>query len=167
VAVAAPARTHLAVESKPSGAHVLIDGIGRGATPLDLDDLEPGEHQLLLTAEGYFSEQRPVLIRPSAEHVTLVLSLIKEPPPAAEPGAPRVAEPVRAARASGKLNLDTTPWSTVYLGARKLGDTPLVGYSLPAGKHLLTLVNPEQNINRTVEVEISANGTTLKRMSLQ
>ena len=158
---APPAHTTLAVESRPPGAHVLIDGIGRGATPVELTDLDLGEHRMTVSAEGHLSEERTLTIRPAAERVTLIVNLVREPQAVADAGAP--ARP----RASGRLNLDTTPWSTVYLGTRRLGDTPLVGVALPAGKHLLTLVNPEQNLNRTVEVEISANGTTVKRMSLQ
>jgi serine/threonine-protein kinase len=153
------------VESNPPGAHVLIDGIGRGATPIELDDLEPGDHQLLLTAEGYVPEQRRVAVRAAAEHVTLLLSLAREPA-APDAGTARV-EAVRPPRALGKLNLATTPWTSVYLGARKLGDTPLVGVPLPAGKHVLTLVNPEQNLIRTVEVEISPGELAVKRFSLQ
>jgi hypothetical protein len=70
-------------------------------------------------------------------------------------------------KATGKLNLATTPWTTVYFGNRKLGDTPLVSVSLPAGRHVLTLVNPEQNLNSSVEVDITPNETTVKRLALQ
>jgi hypothetical protein len=55
----------------------------------------------------------------------------------------------------------------VYLGSRKLGDTPLIGISLPAGKQVLRLVNPEQNLNSSVEVTILGNETTVKKLSLQ
>jgi eukaryotic-like serine/threonine-protein kinase len=164
-----PAHTILAVESKPRGAHVVIDGIGRGATPLELPDLEPGEHQLLVAAEGYISEQRTVSVKAVAERVTQVISLVKEVPAVVEVAAPKVdaGRPVAVARATGKLNLATTPWTTVYLGSRKLGDTPLVGYPLPVGKHVLTLVNQERSINVPVEVEINATEPTIKRMTLQ
>jgi serine/threonine-protein kinase len=159
----------LALESRPSGAHVIIDGIGRGATPIELKDLEPGDHQLMVTAEGYFPEQRTVPIRAAPERVTLIFSLDRDLTSSVEPVAPRVDAgrqgPQRGS--TGRLNLATTPWASVYLSGRKLGDTPLVGYLLPTGKHLLTLVNSEQNLHSSVEVEITANETTVKRLSLQ
>lgn len=43
------------VTSDPSGAGVNVDGRSRGKTPLQLDDLEPGRHQVELTLGGYRS----------------------------------------------------------------------------------------------------------------
>jgi serine/threonine-protein kinase len=54
----------------------------------------------------------------------------------------------------------------VYLKKRKLGDTPLIQLPLPAGTHTLRLVNPESAIERTVEVQIQANKTTVKKLKL-
>ncbi len=42
------AETTVVIETRPSGAHVLIDGTPRGQTPLTVEGLAPGEHQLLL-----------------------------------------------------------------------------------------------------------------------
>ena len=41
------------VTSQPSGAGVNVDGRNRGKTPLQLNDLEPGRHQVQLTRSGY------------------------------------------------------------------------------------------------------------------
>jgi hypothetical protein len=41
------------ITSDPSGAGVNVDGRSRGKTPLQLDDLEPGRHQVELTRSGY------------------------------------------------------------------------------------------------------------------
>ncbi len=166
--VAAPAHSTLVVESRPSGARIVVDGVAHGTTPVVLDDLETGEHQLLVSSEGFVSEKRAVSIHSVAERIALVIALEREPQPTGDD--PRRAErPVAAAstKATGKLNLATTPWTTVYFGNRKLGDTPLVSVSLPAGRHVLTLVNPEQNLNSSVEVDITPNETTVKRLALQ
>ena len=85
------------------------------------------------------------------------------------PPAPK--NPPRKVRAPpveppGKLSLKTTPWTMVYLGKKKLGDTPLVNVSLPAGKHLLRLVSPETNAENSIEVEIKSNETTVKKLKL-
>lgn len=41
------------ITSEPSGAGVSVDGRNRGKTPLQLNDLEPGRHQVELTHSGY------------------------------------------------------------------------------------------------------------------
>ena len=43
----------LRVESRPSGAAVLIDGRVVGTTPLQISDLEPGQHQVRLELPGH------------------------------------------------------------------------------------------------------------------
>jgi len=71
-----------------------------------------------------------------------------------------------AAVEAGLLNLDTTPWSTVSVGGRALGQTPIVGASLPAGTHVLVLSNPELGLRTTYQVTIAAGRTTARRVGL-
>jgi hypothetical protein len=51
-AAAAPAVGSLRVSSTPPGAVVLVDGTMYGVTPLTMDDLSPGRHDVVLKAEG-------------------------------------------------------------------------------------------------------------------
>lgn len=85
----------------------------------------------------------------------------KDPPPAKDP----VPKPKPVA-AKGKLTLDTTPYTEVFLKGKKLGDTPLVDVSLPPGIHVLTLVNDAKGIKRAIEIEIAAGKTTTKKLKL-
>lgn len=48
----APAVGQLAVQTDPAGAKVLVDGTERGVAPLTVADLAPGDHQVVLQAEG-------------------------------------------------------------------------------------------------------------------
>ena len=66
----------------------------------------------------------------------------------------------------GKLTLDTAPWSEVFLRGRKLGDTPLVDFPLPAGLHEFTLVNEGKGLRQVVEIEVEPGKTTVKRLRL-
>lgn len=84
---------------------------------------------------------------------------VEEAPASAPVPAPAIAE-------TGLLNLDTTPWSIVSVNGRVLGQTPIVGASLPAGTHSLVLSNPEQSIRTTYQVTISAGKTTARRIGL-
>jgi serine/threonine protein kinase len=98
------------------------------------------------------------------------------PPPAAVTGpAPTTstretttAQPAQAVVApeTGRLNLDTQPWSVVSVNGRVLGQTPIVGASLPVGTHTLLLVNPEQGLKTTYQVTITAGHTTARRIGL-
>lgn len=50
---AASAAGALAVESRPAGAAVTINGKPSGVTPLTINDLPPGEYRVLMTLPGY------------------------------------------------------------------------------------------------------------------
>lgn len=98
-----------------------------------------------------------------------------DPSPAhAEEAAPRPA-PAKAARTAtrrpkdtrpGRLTIDTRPWTEVFLGARRLGMTPLQGVELPAGKHRLRLKNAEVGLDTSVTVQIRAGQETRLRRTL-
>lgn len=161
VAGVTPSVATLSVEVSPPEAKVRIDGADQGASPYTL---EPGEHALEASAAGFVADRRTVKLA-AGERVSLIVKLDHEVVAA----APEVVKRDRpAARApKGTLRLDTVPWTTVYLGGTRLGETPILGASLPVGRHVLRLVNSEQNIEHTVEVEITANATTTKKLKLQ
>lgn len=103
-----------------------------------------------------------------AASLTASLPRSSKPPQqtaAAGPRPPLAAEPP-ATRETGLLNLDTTPWSTVSVGGRVLGQTPIVGASLPVGTHSLVLNNPELGLRTTYQVTIFAGRTTARRIGL-
>jgi serine/threonine-protein kinase len=156
----------LSVDSRPSGARVTFDGAGRGVDPLELPNLAAGPHEVTFTLAGYATEKRSVQLKPG-EHLNLVVDLDPlDAPDAGHKPEVKATQPVAAVK-MGQLTIDTTPWSTVYLGQRKLGDTPVIKVALPAGRQVLRLVNPEQNINSTIEVDINPNELTVKKLVLQ
>lgn len=71
------------------------------------------------------------------------------------------------AEAPGRLNLVTVGgWADVYLGARRIGQTPLAGVSLPAGRHRLRLVPSGGRPARTVVVDIRPDDITRAQVEL-
>lgn len=78
--------------------------------------------------------------------------------PPAPPPAPRLG--------SGRLSMQTVPWTVVYWGSKKLGETPLVEVPLPVGTHRLRLVNDEQSISTLVEVVIEPKKLTTVKFKL-
>ena len=111
---------------------------------------------------------RVASFRGDGERVRLVLSLAPNPPPLAPPTpvVPPKAVVSPKAVARGKLSLKTDPWTTVYLGKTRLGDTPLLNVTLPVGRHTLRLVNPEANLSSSIDVEIKPNKTTVRKLEL-
>jgi hypothetical protein len=81
----------------------------------------------------------------------LALAATEIAAPAAEkPNADETLEPItRSAREAkpGKLSINTRPWSTVYLGNRMLGTTPLAGISVPRSVLTLKLVDRDGNVH--------------------
>lgn len=153
-----PSTGTLAIDATPAAASVRVDGTDRGAGPYTLP---PGEHALEVSAAGFVTDTRTVAVA-AGERVSVIVKLEHAPEPVA------VKHPDKALRgARGTLKLDTVPWTSVYLGSRKLGDTPILNAKLPVGRHVLRLVNPEAGVEQTIEVEIAANEETVKRLKLR
>jgi serine/threonine-protein kinase len=60
----------------------------------------------------------------------------------------------------GVLNLNTNPWSEIYLGRRRLGMTPVMGVKLRAGKHTFTAVNRGMRIRQKISLTIRSGKAT-------
>src|SRR5581483_1502127 len=103
------------------------------------------------TAPAPKTEPAPTLEMPP-EPVTLT----PDSSPASAPRKPRVTAPV----ARGFLTLDSEPWATVYLGARKLGTTPFAHVPLPAGRAQLTLDLENSGRRRPLTVKIAPSAET-------
>jgi len=61
-ASAAPVDVALTITSDPPGARVMVDGIGRGATPLTIDNLAAGSTRVRVIKDGFVSQEREIRI---------------------------------------------------------------------------------------------------------
>lgn len=160
----------LVVDSSPPGATLTLDGVDRGKAPLTLE-LQTGEHALVASLEGHEPNTRTVKLPRRGERVVIEVVLLPTPPPTT-PTTPTTTPTTSLVPTKprpvgqGKLTLKTSPWTTVYLGKQKLGDTPLLALPLPAGRQVLRLVNPEAGLDSTVEVDIVAGETTVTKLRL-
>jgi serine/threonine-protein kinase len=102
--------------------------------------------------------QKPALRATEPERAPAAPTVAHEPTP-----APAVPEP---SVEYGFLTLDTTPWSTVTVDGKVLGQTPIVRAKLPAGRHSLLLVNGERNLSTSYQVTIEAGKTSSRRLGL-
>jgi type II secretory pathway predicted ATPase ExeA len=82
-------------------------------------------------------------------------------PPARVPDAPAPAPapaPARAARVLVSIN--ATPWATVRIDGREIGETPLAGIPLEAGRHVFEARMPDGTM-REQTVDVSAQRRTV------
>ena len=89
---------------------------------------------------------------------------VRRPPP-----RPEVSEDVRdeVVAETGYLTLDTVPWTTVYLGKKKLGETPLVKVSVPAGNVELTLINSAEGVKEAYVARVKPGAIFRTRLDLR
>ena len=107
---------HVALNSRPEGVVVSVDGVGRGLTPVEID-LPPGSHDVVF-AEGAMERRLTLKV---------------------EAGA-RVSENVdlpNAAHRSGQLEVTSDPQGArVTLDGNAAGVTPLTIQSVAPGRHV-------------------------------
>lgn len=79
----------------------------------------------------------------------------------------RRAQAVRVkAGATGTLTLETVPWTAVYLGEKKLGETPLMSVPVPAGDLEFTLVNEKAGIRERFFLEVESGKAYRRKLKL-
>ena len=54
--------------SEPAGATVYVDGRAKGATPLEVEALSPGDHRIRIEKDGYLENSRLVSVAPGQSH---------------------------------------------------------------------------------------------------
>ena len=73
--ITVPISTALILTSDPSGARVVVDGIGRGTTPVTVQNLTSGVRRVRVIKDGFVSLEREVRIGTGREPATLHVTL--------------------------------------------------------------------------------------------
>lgn len=138
----------LVLRTTPEGATLKIgDQVRKAPAELALPD---GDYTIVAEAEGFQPETRQVsLLRDERVVIEIVLTkriLAPRPPPL------------------GKLVVATTPYSDVYNGLRKLGQTPFE-LEMAAGTYTLTFKNPDRPVT-SKKVTITAGKPTRLKFEL-
>jgi serine/threonine protein kinase len=91
------------------------------------------------------------------------------PPPAQSELRPDPPPPTTtdAVAEQGFLTLDTVPWTTVYLGKRKLGETPLIKVPVPSGALELSLINSEEGVKESYLAKVKPGEVFRTRLDLR
>jgi hypothetical protein len=141
-----PVATPLAsveVITTPPGASVVLDGIPLlGVTPLHVDDIEPGDHAIIVSLPGYKEETRLLTLdKTTTWKLEIALAPLKTKTVSQKRVKPQPTQ-ARARPATGYLTVNTVPWSDVFVGGRKLGQAPLAEKEVPAGTYRIVFKNP-------------------------
>jgi serine/threonine protein kinase len=133
-----PETGSLRVESQPAGAKVLVDGADRGAAPLTVGELTPGDHEVIL--------QTPL---GSARHVVSIqaggiASLVAPVPSATAAGGP----------VSGWLMVRAPFSLEIREDGRLLGTSDADRVMMAAGRHDIHLVSEAMGYRTTRVVQV-------------
>jgi len=132
-----PSAGSLLVQSDPAGARVSVDGVDHGVAPVSVADLAPGDHEVVLQAEGGPAVKQRVVIQAG------VTSSVLAPVSTATPG------PV-----SGWISVKAPVSIEIREGGRLIGTTDSDKIMLAVGRHEVELVNETlgYRVTRTIQV---------------
>ena len=134
-----PVTGQLRVQSQPAGAKVLVDGVDRGAAPLTVPDLTPGDHEVVLqTSTGSVKQVVSVQAGATASFV-----------------AP-VPTDATAGPVSGWLAVKAPVTVEIREDGRLLGTSDTDRVMMAAGRHELQIVNETLGYRTTRVVQVPA-----------
>jgi len=153
----------LRLNSDPPGASILVDGKRfPHFTPTVVEGDIGATMKLTFTMDGFKTHEAEVYVG-EGEHpfnVKLTPSAAPAPtPPPPEPvkkehhehhAAATPKEPVGEA----SLSVLVRPWAIVFVDHQRLKQTPVQGYKIPSGKHVIELVNEGKNRREKIEVNL-------------
>jgi serine/threonine-protein kinase len=139
------------VASSPPGAKVFLDGKEQGMTPVALTGLMQGDYRVRVEAPGFASWATKVEVA-HGETVGVMAGLLGKQG-GAKPGA------------FGRVNIETTPPSDVYMAGDQIGRTPMETVYAPIGRVTFDFELPD---GRTVsrKVRIKSDGVARARFDL-
>jgi hypothetical protein len=138
----------LLVQTDPAKQTVFVDGTERGTSPITVQGLTPGEHQVAVRADGV-TVRRTVSVQAN-ENTVLVVSAIERAAPSA---------PVPAAASGGWLAVAAPFELKILEGGKLLGSTAAERLMLPAGEHGLEFTNDALGFQTKRTVKIDAAKT--------
>jgi hypothetical protein len=144
----------LLVQTEPAHLTVFVDGVERGASPLTVSELIPGEHQVAVRGDGAIV-RRTVTVQAN-ERTVLVVSPVER---ASVPPTPTGA-------AGGWITLASPIPLTIREAGKVLGTTDAERLMLPAGDHNLDLSNEPLGFQARRTVRVEAGKSTAVKVDL-
>jgi hypothetical protein len=137
----------LEVRSDPAGARVSLDGRGVGNSPVTLNDLQPGDHTVVVEGPNNSVRQAVKVIAGTRSSVVVPLG-------AAAPASP----------AAGWVSVVSDTELQVFEGGQLLGTSRTDRIMMPAGDHALEFAN--ESIGFRVSKSVAVQPGKVARVSL-
>lgn len=131
----------LEVATEPPGASISIDGLPRGATPIQLPNVPAGPHEVVVTSNGQ-SFSRHITVK-SASTTTVFVPVINS-----------------TAELSGWMHVSSPVILQLYEDAQLLGTTEIERIMLPVGRHEIEFVSRPLDYRATATLQVTAGKTT-------
>ena len=138
-----PSSGSLLVQSDPAGARVSVDGVEHGVAPVSVADLAPGEHEVVLQAEGGPAVRQRVVIQAGVTSSVLA------------PVSTATAGPV-----SGWLSVKAPVAIEIHENGRLIGTTEADRIMMAAGRHDIELVNDTLGYRVTRSIQVPPGKVT-------
>jgi tRNA A-37 threonylcarbamoyl transferase component Bud32 len=150
----------LRLVTHPHGATLTLDGkrLSQVSNTV-IDDLDAGDHVLVVEKRGHESAERRFTVTAGGE-IRLSVELRTQSAPAAAP-APKEKE--KEMKGEGTLAITSSPWCKVDVDGKDRGQTPLK-LTVPAGVHKIELSNPDFKIKRQITVTVHPGETVRKSL---
>jgi hypothetical protein len=139
---AAAAVGQIQVRTEPAGAHVSIDGVARGSSPVTVAALTPGEHQVVV--ESDLGSVKQTVVVEAGMTASLMVPL------AAPDGAP----------VSGWVTISAPADLQIFESKRLIGSSQTERLMVTAGRHELELVNEPLGYRAVRTVQVAAGKVT-------
>ena len=123
---------HIVINSKPSGAKVIVDGIdSKLTTPCTVENLPAGRHNIKIAKAGYQTAQLTRVVQ-AGQTTNVSASLTKTQTRAASSSTQK---------SYFKVNVD--PWAKIYIDGKYIETTPIArALEVSSGNHSVRLENP-------------------------
>jgi PKD repeat protein len=120
--------TILSVASNPPGALVFLDNVIKGRTPVTLTDTPAGNHQIMITLDGYEEYTRNIIME-AATPLTIAAELSRRSP-----------QPTTQPPSNGSIAITSIPsGAEVYIDGLPSGIAPTIFPEILPGNHRVTL----------------------------
>jgi hypothetical protein len=138
-------KASLTVKTDPAKLRVLVDGVARGVSPLTINDVNAGTHEVQVLGTGGTLKRKVEIA--AGESASVIIST--PPRPSTSPSSP----------AAGWLSVSSPVTLQVTEGKEIVGTTASAKIMLPAGKHALVLSSEAIGFSERRTVHVSAGST--------
>jgi PEGA domain len=141
----------LRVQTEPAHLPVTVDGVARGAAPVAIDQLTPGEHEITVKTSGGVV-RRTVNVQPR-ETLSLIVSSAA---PSSEPGAVT----------AGWISVSSPVALQMREAGKVIGSTESDRVMLPAGDHEIELSNEALGFTAKRTIRVAPGKTAATKVEL-